>query len=99
MAWIDIIDNEDETDIVDILVGIRNALHSLASVKGVLADLRVTPTGALSVGTHAVTQSGTWNLAAVNRCGTTNTPMDNAVPNWQNQTAIQAFVNQIDRTS
>lgn len=99
MAWIDIIDNEDETDIVDILVGIRNALHSLASVKGVLADLRVTPTGALSVGTHAVTQSGVWNLGSVSQFGALNLSANNAVGNWQNQTATQAFIKNIDRTS
>jgi hypothetical protein len=99
MAWIDIIDNEDETDIVDILVGIRNALHSLASTKGVLSDLRVTSTGALSVGTHAVTQSGAWNLGSVSQFGALNLSANNAVGNWQNQTAIQAFVKNIDRTS
>lgn len=97
MAWIDIIDNEDEADIVDILVGIRNALHSLASVKGILSDLRVTPTGALSVGTHAVTQSGAWNLTSVSQFGALNLSANNAVGNWQNQTAVLSFTKNIER--
>jgi hypothetical protein len=99
MAWVDIIDTTDEDDVVDILVGIRNALHSLASVKGILQDLRVTSTGAISVGTHGVTQSGNWNLGSVSQFGALNLSANNAVGNWQNQTAIQSFIKNIDRTS
>ena len=97
MTWVDIIDNEDETDIVDLLVGIRNALHSLASTKGVLSDLRVTSTGNIGVGTHAVTQSGTWNLGSVSQFGALNLSANGAVGNWQNQTAVQSFINNIER--
>jgi hypothetical protein len=98
VTWIDVIDSTDEVDVVDILVGIRNALDSLAATKGVLADLRVTSTGAMSVGTHAVTQSGNWNLGSVSQFGALNLSANNAVGNWQNQTATQAFVNRIQRS-
>ena len=98
MAWVDIIDTTDEDDVVDILVGIRNALHSLASVKGILQDLRVTSTGAISVGTHGVTQSGNWNLGSVSQFGSLNLSANGAVGNWQNQTATQAFVKNIERS-
>jgi len=77
------------------------ALQAIASSKGLLSDLRVTPTGTVTTsvsGTAAVTQSGTWNLSTVNKIGTNNTPMDNAVPNWQNQTAVQSFVQNIVRS-
>lgn len=87
------------SDIVDALNEIRIFAAAIAATKGTLADLRVSVvnTPATTVATHAVTQSGAWNLGSVSQVGALNWSMNNSVPNWQNQTYTQAFTNNIVR--
>ena len=67
---------------------IRQALMTIASTKGLAADLRVTVlSGVLNSLTTVTTLSQMAGLA-----------LNNAVPNWTNQTAGQSFTNNIVRS-
>lgn len=94
-------DDVVQTDLTtnSLLSDIRQALLAIAGSKGLAADLRVTPTGTVTVAGNlttvttvttcstvgGITTAGSWQLAA-------------AVPNWQNQTAVQSFVQNIARS-
>lgn len=96
-------DNTVPVDLTEdwLLVDLRRALMAIAGAKGLLSDLRVTPTGTVTTsvtGTAAVTQSGSWNLGTLSQMGTLNWNLNNAVPNWSNSTYTQSFTANISRT-
>lgn len=74
---------------LDVLDAIQNNTLALSAAKGVLSDLRVTPTGTVIVAGN-LTVTGQTNMGGL--------ALNNVVPNWQNQTAIQSFVNNIVRS-
>jgi hypothetical protein len=89
----------DDFDVINVLNEIRQFCAALAGTKGVLADLRVTPVGSVTIGSGAlstinnVTTVGTvTNQAQMGGFGT-----NAAVSNWANQTAVQSFIQNIAR--
>lgn len=100
----------DDTDELTALNEIQTAVAALASAKGLLQDLRVTPTGAVTVaqGTAGnlqctITVAANQDFrnitgAVANQTNTGGLPLNNAVPNWQNSVAQDAFVRNIVRS-
>lgn len=70
---------------------IRQALMTIASAKGLAADLRVTLlSGVLNSLTTVTTVTTLSQMAGL--------ALNNAVPNWTNQTSVQSFTNNIVRS-
>lgn len=85
-----------------LLAQILVALQAIAGAKGVLADMRVTPTGAVTVAqataaslNATVAQATAANLNAnigqMNAAGALGFSMNNAVPNWTNEVVVNSF--------
>lgn len=107
MTWIEVAgyDNEDE---VVALNEIAMNTAAIAGAKGVLSDLRVTPTGTVTVGIAAAqTLATVTTVTTVTTCSTlstiTNIPTigslstNAAVKDWSNQTAVLSFTNNVTR--
>ena len=95
-----------QDDLLSVLNEIQVAVSALAGAKGVLSDLRVTPTGtgmtvaqATSANLNAnvsVQNTVTTNLGGSGNAGTYFlTPV---AQNWQNQTSQQAFTLNVARS-
>jgi hypothetical protein len=83
------------------------ALLALASAKGILSDLRVsvintpatTATVAQGTGSNLKCETASTSvIGQLNTLGAAPLSLNNAVPNWQNQTATQAFTQNIVRS-
>lgn len=90
-----------QDEILNVLSEIQSMLAAIASTKGIAADLRTTIVGANLVST-TLGAVATSNLTGIGSAfNTPSAPMHTptaAVPNWQNQTAVQSFVNNIVRS-
>jgi hypothetical protein len=92
--------SSDQEAILEVMA---TALQALAAVKGILSDLRVSVVNTPAT-TATVTISANQDLRTVATV-TTVTGLTNvggyaaaaAPQNWQNQTAVQAFVNNMQR--
>jgi hypothetical protein len=92
-----------DPDQLSILEQIQNAVAAIASAKGILSDLRVSVVNTPAT-TATVTISANQDLRTVATVttvtGLTNVGGYSAVPathNWQNQTAVQSFTQNIVR--
>jgi hypothetical protein len=99
----------DDVDADRLLSDILNALLAIAGAKGVLADLRVTPTGAVTVaqGTAAnlnaqVTIAANQDFRNVTGAVANHTNFGGysaatATASWNNQTAVLSFIQNVTR--
>lgn len=93
-----------DTDIADetLLNEIRAAVMAIAGTKGIVADLRVSVVNAPGVvvnsGTVTTVTTVTTVATVTNQAQMGGLPTNVAVPNWQNQTACQAFITNITRS-
>lgn len=93
---------EQTGDTINLFAQMLSSLNALQSVKGVLSDLRVTPTGTVTVAGSLTTVTTVTTCTTVTTVGGISAlggwQATNAVPNWQNQTAVQSFINNIARS-
>lgn len=84
----------------DILALIASAVQAIASTRGLASDLRVTvvanPTTAVTISSGTVT-TVTTVATVTNQAQMGGLALNSVVPNWQNQTAVQSFTNNIVR--
>lgn len=99
-------DNVLKTDLVagSAIDEIRTGMMAVAGAKGVLADLRtsIVNTPSVTIGSGTVTTVTTCTTVTTVSTVTNQAQMGGlatnvAVPNWQNQTAVQSFINNIAR--
>lgn len=85
--------NQDDT--VTLLGEIQSAVAALATTRGIAADIRVSVVNApgVTVGSGNITVTGLGGTSVGGPYSALS-----AVPNWQNQTACQSFVNNIVRS-
>lgn len=78
---------------------IRQALMTLASAKGILADLRVSVVNTVptTISSGTVTTVSTLT-SQTNQVQMGGLQLANTVPNWQNQTSVLSFTNNIVRS-
>lgn len=94
--------NRDLVDLtgneIDVLQLIQAAVAAIAGAKGALADLRVTPTGTVTVGGTLTTVTTVTTVATVTNLAQVGAvPAQQAVPAWQNNLVANTFTQNVDR--
>lgn len=88
---IDVQTNDGDTQ--NLLAIIASALQAIASTRGVLADLRVTPTGTVTTSGSTSISSGT--VTSLSQIGAV--PANSVVQDWENQTYTSSFSANVTR--
>jgi hypothetical protein len=83
-------------DMLQVLNQILVAVNALSGTKGVAADLRVTPTGLVTVGQATAANLNT-NVGAIANMGSNTISANTTVANWTNSVAQDAFNRNIVR--
>lgn len=103
MTWMEVAGDIDASETERRLGEILQALHAIVSAKGVLSDLRVTPTGTVAVSASIAANQDIRNITGAlatltNANNLGGLSLSATIPQWTNQTAVQSFVNNITRS-